>query len=79
MGLVIRKRINLGQGFGLNASRRGISSSLRMPLGSIGSRGYSVRSGIPGVYYRGSWKKSGCIVFLLPLLLPFFILLLIIL
>ena len=71
MGFVFRKRINLGKGFGLNLSKSGISSSQRTRFGSFGSKGYSIRTGIPGMYYRGRWKKgSGCLViFMIPLIL----------
>lgn len=31
---------------------------MRSRSGSIGTRGYSVRTGIPGLYFRGSWKKG---------------------
>jgi hypothetical protein len=74
MGLIIRKRINLGKGFGLNISKSGVSSSQRIRFGSFGSRGYSIRTGIPGVYYRSYLKKSGCLVVLLPILLSLVIL-----
>ena len=68
MGLRIQKRINLGKGLGLNISKSGISSSFRNKLGSISSKGYSIKSGIPGLTYRGlfnrSSNKSGCLVIL---------------
>jgi len=70
MGLIFRKRINLGKGFGLNLSKSGVSSSQRTRFGSFGSRGFSIRTGVPGVYYRSTFKKgSGCLVLLLPVLL----------
>jgi hypothetical protein len=69
MGLIIRKRINLGKGFGFNLSKSGISSSFRTKFGSIGSKGFSIRTGIPGVYYRET-KKGGCLsIFMLFLLI----------
>ena len=60
MGFIYRKRINLGKGFGLNLSKSGISSSFRTTGGTDGSKGYSVRTGIPGLYHRGTYKKGGC-------------------
>lgn len=63
MGFRFQKRINLGKGLGLNISKSGISPSLRAKGGSIGPKGYSVRSGIPGLTYRKSFSKSsksGC-------------------
>jgi hypothetical protein len=64
MGFRIQKRINLGGGFGLNLSKKGITSSYMGKGGSISSKGYSVKSGISGVSYRGSFgkSKSGCFV-----------------
>src|SRR5690606_34532534 len=50
---------NLGGGFGLNASKSGLSASARSRAGSIGTRGFSIRSGIPGLSYRQSWGKNG--------------------
>lgn len=58
MGIQYRKRINLGGGLGLNLSKSGISTSLRTKIGSVSSRGYSIKTGIPGLYIRGSWKKG---------------------
>lgn len=65
MGFRFQKRINLGKGFGLNISMSGISPSLRTKSGSISSKGFSVRTGIPGVSYRKSYKSSGCLLALL--------------
>ena len=65
MGLRYQKRINLGKGFGLNISKSGVSPSLRTKRGSLSSKGYSIRSGIPGVTYRKTFSKaknSGCFV-----------------
>mgnify|MGYP001593301347 CR=1 FL=1 len=61
MGFHIQRRINLTRGLGFNLSKSGVSGSVRTKAGSIGSKGFSIRSGIPGFYYRGSWggKKSG--------------------
>ena len=55
--MVIRfsKRINLGNGAGLNVSKSGVSSSVRGKYGSIGSKGFTLKTGIPGLSYRGSW------------------------
>lgn len=59
MGFSYRKRINLGKGLGLNLSSAGVSGSYRTRMGSVGSSGYSIRTGIPGLTYRASWGKSG--------------------
>lgn len=52
MSLRIQRRISLGSGLGLNVSKSGLSLSQRTPFGSIGTTGYSVRTGIPGVFFR---------------------------
>lgn len=68
MGFRVQKRINLGKGLGLNISKSGLSTSFRTKSGSIGSKGYSIKTGIPGVSYRGSFGKSGCLVVLVLLI-----------
>jgi hypothetical protein len=55
------RRINLGNGLGLNVSKSGVSTSVRTRFGSFGSKGYSIRSGITGLSYRkyfGSSRKG---------------------
>lgn len=46
------KRIPLFGGLGLNLGKKGISMSLRTPFGSIGTKGASIRTGLPGLSYR---------------------------
>ncbi|WP_343695034.1 DUF4236 domain-containing protein [Flavobacterium sp.] len=58
MGFRFQKRINLGGGLGLNISKSGISPSLRTKMGTFSKRGYSTKTGIPGVRYQ----NSGCLV-----------------
>lgn len=56
-----QKRVNLGNGSGINLSKSGASYSRRTKWGSFGSRGFSIRTGIPGLSYRhtfGKGKKS---------------------
>ncbi|WP_031427636.1 DUF4236 domain-containing protein [Flavimarina sp. Hel_I_48] len=68
MGFGFQKRINLGKGFGLNVSKSGIRPSYRSKKGSINKKGFTVRSGIPGVSYRKSLfnsSKNGCLSILL--------------
>lgn len=67
MALRYQKRINLGGGTGLNVSKSGVSGSMRSSLGSVGTRGFSIRTGIPGLSYRGQWAKGkyGAIALLL--------------
>jgi hypothetical protein len=70
MGLRYQKRVNLGKGMGLQVSKSGLSASYRNRLGSIGSSGFSIRTGIPGLSIRQSWgKKSGPVVFLLAVMI----------
>jgi len=64
---LMRKRINLGGGFGLNVSKSGISPSLRTKYGTISNKRVSVRSGIKGVNYSKTFSKtknSGCMLLL---------------
>ncbi len=71
MGFKFNKRIKIGKGLGLNISKYGISSSLRTKRGSISSKGYSIRTGIPGLSYRKTFNKSknsGCVLFVIFLL-----------
>lgn len=65
MGFRFQKRINLGKGFGLNISKSGVSPSLRTKSGSISSKGFSVKTGVPGISYRKSYKSSGCLLIIL--------------
>ncbi|GAA5037809.1 hypothetical protein GCM10011506_36010 [Marivirga lumbricoides] len=59
MSLRYQKRINLGKGAGLNISKKGTSFSKRTKYGSIGSRGFSLKTGIPGLSIRKNWGKGG--------------------
>ncbi len=62
MGFRYYKRVNYGNGLGLNLSKSGVSPSMRTKWGSFGSKSYSIRSGIPGLSFRGgSGKNSGLI------------------
>jgi len=58
MGFRFSRRINLGSGLGLNVSKSGISTSYRTRYGSIGPKGFSIRTGIPGLSYRGGKGKA---------------------
>ncbi|WP_111266307.1 DUF4236 domain-containing protein [Marilutibacter maris] len=59
MGFRFYRRVNLGSGFGLNMSKSGVGASMRGKHGSIGSRGFSIRTGIPGLSFRQNWGKGG--------------------
>lgn len=68
MAFRFNKRIKLGKGFGININKSGITPSYRTKKGSISSKGYTVRTGIPGLTYRKAFSKrknSGCLVLLL--------------
>lgn len=68
MGFRFQKRIKLGKGFGLNISKYSVTPSYRNKRGSLSSKGYSVRTGIPGISYRKTFSKSskgGCLGVLL--------------
>lgn len=65
MGLRFFRRINNGQGWGLNLSGSGVSTSYRSKYGAIGSKGFSIRTGIPGLSFRSGWangKGNGAII-----------------
>jgi hypothetical protein len=71
MGFRFSKRINIGKGLGINLSNSGVTPSIRTKLGSISTKGYSLKTGIPGVSYRNSFNKSksGCAgIFLLTII-----------
>jgi len=60
------RRVNLGGGLGLNLSKSGLSPSIRSRYGSIGPEGFLVRTGIPGLSFRGGKKQAGeAVLFLL--------------
>ncbi|MDC8002725.1 hypothetical protein POV27_01555 [Aureisphaera galaxeae] len=64
MGFRYRKRVNLGKGFGLNFSKKGMYPSYRSKKGSVSTKGFSIRTGIPGLTYRKNFNKStgkGCL------------------
>lgn len=63
MSFRIQKRIKLGKGLGINVSKSGFRPSYRTKRGSVNSKGFSIRTGIPGITYRESFSKSskgGC-------------------
>ncbi|WP_353956825.1 DUF4236 domain-containing protein [uncultured Salegentibacter sp.] len=67
MGFRFHKRIKLGENLGINVSKSGLSASIRTKAGFISNKGFSARSGIPGLTYRKSFSKksnNGCVVVL---------------
>jgi hypothetical protein len=50
------KRLNFGGGHGLNVSGSGASYSKRTSWGSVGTRGVSLRTGIPGLRFYQPWS-----------------------
>ena len=62
MGFRFSKRINLGKGFGLNLSKSGVSPSVRTKLGSFSTKGYSLKTGVPGLSYRKAGNSKGCLL-----------------
>ena len=72
MSFRFNKRVKLGKGLGVNISKSGITSSYRSKTGSVSSKGFSIRTGVPGITYRKTFsksKKSGCLVILIFFLL----------
>ena len=76
MGFRFYRRVNLGNGLGLNLSKSGVSSGIRTSSGSIGTRSFSLPTGIKGLYYRGSTggKNAGLVMLLILLISGVFIL-----
>jgi hypothetical protein len=69
MGFRYHKRVGNSKGWGLNISGSGLSSSYRSKYGSFGSKGFSIRSGIPGLTFRSGWgsgknKGAGALIVL---------------
>ncbi len=58
MPLKYFRRLNAGDGVGINISGSGLSVSKRTKYGSFGTSGFSIRTGIPGLSYRSSWGGS---------------------
>lgn len=58
MGFRFQRRINLSGGWGLNAGKSGGSLSYRTGGGSVGTKGFSIRTGIPGLSFRQNWGKG---------------------
>lgn len=58
MAFRFQRRLNLSKGWGVNISKSGMSLSLRSKHGSISSKGFSLRTGIPGLNYRYRAKKG---------------------
>lgn len=58
MGFRLQRRAKLFGGLGVNLSKSGLSWSIRTPVGSIGPKGYSIRTGLKGLTYREGFKKG---------------------
>ncbi|SMC35334.1 DUF4236 domain-containing protein [Cellulophaga tyrosinoxydans] len=68
MAIRFNKRVKIIKGLGVNISKSGISPSVRTKSGSLSSKGYSIKTGIPGLTYRKTFsrtKNSGCLVSML--------------
>lgn len=68
MGFRYNKRIKIGKGLGVNVSKSGITPRYRSKKGSLSTKGFSIRTGIPGLSYRKTFSKSskqGCVVVML--------------
>jgi len=72
MSVRFNKRIKFGKGPGVNISKSGITPSYRNKTGSVSSKGFSIKTGIPGVTNRKTFSKSknsGCLIILIFFLL----------
>lgn len=58
MSFRYQRRVNIGNGLGLNLSRSGVGGSYRGKWGSIGSTGFSIRTGIPGLSFRKYSRRN---------------------
>jgi len=58
MGFRYQKRVNLGDGVGINVSKTGISTSYRTKYGSISPKGFTLKTGIPGLSFRSSFGRA---------------------
>lgn len=58
MGLRYQKKIGENKGFWLNLNGSGISSSYRTKYGTVGSKGFLIRSGIPGLSFRSGYGRG---------------------
>ncbi len=61
MGLQVQRRFKVADRLGVNLGKTTASLSYRGKYGSLGTSGYSIKSGIPGVFFRsyGGGKKNG--------------------
>lgn len=58
MGFRYQKRIKISKGAGVNISKSGVSASFRTKYGSIGPKGFSIKTGIPGLTYKVGKNKN---------------------
>ena len=58
MSFRYQKRVRTGKNEYVNVSNSGVSYSRRTKYGSIGTRGFSIKTGIPGLTFRKSWGKG---------------------
>ena len=68
----LQRRLNIKRGLGLNVSKSGGSLSVRTKAGSVGAKGFSIRTGIPGISYRKGWGKTSGVGPLIGLILSLF-------
>lgn len=58
MGLRFYKRVKINDNIGLNLSKTGVSASLKSRFGSIGPKGFTLKTGIPGLSLKSSFKNA---------------------
>jgi hypothetical protein len=58
MGLRYYRRVGGNKGLGLNVSGSGISPSYRTSYGSISAKGFSIRTGIPGLRFYSAFGRG---------------------
>jgi len=62
MGIRYQKRLKLSKHLGLNLSKSGVSASFRSKYGSISPKGFSIKTGIPGLTFRGRKTENAAIL-----------------
>lgn len=63
MGFKFYKSIKLGKGLKLNISKSGVRPSIRTKQGTINTKGYSIKTGVPGLSYSKRFSKGkGCLI-----------------
>jgi len=58
MGFIYSKRVRAGKNTSINVGNSGVSVSKRTKWGSFGTRGFSIKTGVPGLTFRKSYGRG---------------------